>query len=261
MSDLHGKFVWYELMTTDTTAAAEFYTSVIDWTTEDMSGGGMDYTVFNVVGAGRGVAGMMPIPDELKASGMPPNWTGYVAVDDVDAMAQAFVDNGGSVRRPPSDIPGVGRFSVVADPQGAVLIVFKPVPMDNPPPEPTMTPGFAGWNELNAADGPSAFEFYSKVFGWTSFDKMDMGPMGTYQIFAQNGQMHGGMMTKTDDVPVPCWGYYFIVGDIDAAVDKVKAGGGSVINGPMEVPDAWIIQCLDPQGAMFALTGPRMASA
>src|SRR5262249_1963372 len=126
MSDLQGKFVWYELMTTDTAAAAKFYQSVVGWTPAPMDMGGMTYTIFNVPGADRGIAGMMPLPDELKSMGVPPNWTGYVYVDDVDATASKFTELGGSVRRPPSDIPTIGRFAVVADPQGAVICIFKP---------------------------------------------------------------------------------------------------------------------------------------
>jgi hypothetical protein len=259
MSDLQGKFVWYELMTTDTAAAETFYGSVVGWTPRKMDMGEMTYTLFNVPGTERSVGGLMTIPDELKSMGVPPNWTGYVYVDDVDASAKAFTDNGGSVRRPPTDIPSVGRFAVVADPQGAVIIIFKPIPPDTMPPDlDPHTPGLNGWHELYAADWSTAFDFYSKVFGWTKDQAMDMGEMGVYQTFAQNGTMIGGMMTKTPNIPVPCWGYYFIVKGIDTAIDKIKAGGGMVLNGPMEVPGGgFTIQCTDPQGAYFALVGDR----
>jgi predicted enzyme related to lactoylglutathione lyase len=87
---------------------------------------------------------------------------------------------------------------------------------------------------------------------------MDMGAMGTYQIFSADGQMIGGMFTKPPAVPAPFWLYYFVVDAIDAAIERVKAGGGQILNGPMEVPGGdWIIQGRDPQGAMFALVGKR----
>jgi len=259
MSDLHGKFVWYELMTTDTAAAEKFYTSVIDWAPRAMDMGDMRYTVFNVHGTERGVAGLMTIPAELKSIGVPPNWTGYVYVDDVDATAAKFTALGGSVRRPAADIPTVGRFAVVADPQGAVIIIFRPLPMENPPAElEVMTPGLNGWNELYAADGASAFDFYAQVFGWTKDQAMDMGDMGIYQTFAQDGVMIGGMMTKPANIPMPCWGYYFIVRGIDTAIEAVKAGGGTVLHGPTEVPGGgFTAQFVDPQGAYFALVGGR----
>jgi predicted enzyme related to lactoylglutathione lyase len=87
---------------------------------------------------------------------------------------------------------------------------------------------------------------------------MDMGAMGTYQLFAAGGQPIGGMMTKPPSIPIPMWLYYFNVPELDAAVTRIKDGGGQVINGPVEVPGgSWIVQGLDPQGAMFALVAPR----
>ena len=122
-----------------------------------------------------------------------------------------------------------------------------------------MAPGQVGWRELSAADGPKAYDFYSQMFGWTKTEAMDMGDLGVYQLFAAGGKdAVGGIMTKMADMPMPMWLFYFVVGNIDAAVERVKKAGGQVINGPMEVPgDAWIIQGIDPQGAMFALVGDR----
>ncbi len=133
-SDTHGKFIWYELMTPDTQAAASFYGSVVGWTTKEMKIEDLPpYTIFEANGVG--VAGMMDFPAELEGQGIPPNWTGYVAVDDVDQTAKDFEANGGKVRRPPEDIPTIGRFAVVADPHGAVLCIMTPIPPENPPPE------------------------------------------------------------------------------------------------------------------------------
>src|ERR1700731_5084121 len=116
----NGKFVWYDLMTTDTKAAEAFYRSVVGWDAKDS---GMPET-YTLLSAGPVmVGGLMPIPKD--AQGMRPCWSGYVAVDDVDAYAQRVTAAGGTVQRPPTDIPGVGRFAVVADPQGAVFLLFK----------------------------------------------------------------------------------------------------------------------------------------
>ena len=82
--------------------------------------------------------------------------------------------------------------------------------------------------------------------------------MGTYQLFSTGGQPIGGMFTKPPMVPVPFWLYYFNIGGIDAGAERVKAGGGRILNGLMEVPGgSWIVRCGDPQGAMFALVGNR----
>ena len=103
-----------------------------------------------------GVAGMMTIPAEAKAMGAPPCWTGYVWVEDVDAAAAKLTAAGGSVKRPPSDIPGVGRFAVVTDPQGAYFMLFRDAGGNPPPPPAPDTPGLVGWRELHAGDGADA---------------------------------------------------------------------------------------------------------
>ena len=127
-----------------------------------------------------------------------------------------------------------------------------------PPPPPAGAPGHIGWHELHGGDPESAFAFYSGLFGWTKNDAMDMGPMGKYQIFTIKDQQMGGMMKKMAQEPVAHWVYYINVEAIDAAVERVKSAGGQVINGPMEVPGgSWIINGLDPQGAMFALVAPK----
>jgi predicted enzyme related to lactoylglutathione lyase len=250
-----GRFVWYELMTTDTAAARRFYGDVVGWGTRDSSMPGMEYTLFTVGEAG--IGGLMPLPDEAKKMGVPPNWSGYVAVDDVDATAARVQELGGSVHMPPRDIPEVGRFAVVADPQAAVFILFKPsLPGDGP--ADLRTQGHIGWHELYTTDWQSAFTFYSALFGWQKDQAMDMGEMGIYQLFSHEGQQIGGMFNKPAEVPVTFWLYYFNVGDIDAAIERVTKGGGRVLLGPMEVPGGMhIIQGQDPQGAMFALVGTR----
>jgi predicted enzyme related to lactoylglutathione lyase len=118
-------------------------------------------------------------------------------------------------------------------------------------------PGHVGWHELFAADWEQAWAFYRALFGWQKADA-DVGPIGTYQLFSAAGETIGGMFTKPPEVPNPFWLYYFNVGDIDAAMRRVKAAGGSLLTAPIEVPGGrWIVHCSDPQGAVFALTGTR----
>ena len=256
MSNTHGKFIWAELLTTDTGAAQKFYTEVIGWNAADSGQPGMDYTILDA--AGTGVAGLMAIPADAAAGGISPNWGAYVCVDDVDASAQAYTDNGGTICREPSDIPGIGRFAVVADPHGAMLSIMTPLPMEpSPPSPPAGTPGHVGWHELYAGDGEEAFGFYQKLFGWEKSQAMDMGAMGVYQLFSEHGTDVGAMMTKPAQIPAAHWQLYFNVPAIDAALERVTATGGKVLMGPAEVPGpAWIIQCTDPQGAHFSLVAP-----
>lgn len=251
-------FVWYELMTSDAPAAEAFYRSVIGWKTADAGMPGMNYTILS---AGEtGVAGLMALPQEAAERGVPPNWTGYIGVADVDAMAERVRAAGGAVHHPPEDIPGVGRFAVVADPQGAVFCLYKGNMDEQPPQPPAGSPGMIGWHELYAGDLDGAWAFYSSLFGWVKDEAIDMGEMGVYQLFgtgAGAGSSIGGMMKRPPQVPMPCWLYYVNVEAIDAAAARVTAGGGQVLSGPMQVPGgSWIVQCQDPQGAMFAMVAP-----
>ena len=256
MPNSPNNFVWYDLMTTDTKAAEAFYSSVAGWRSHDS---GMPDRSYVILSANEvPIGGLMPIPPEAGAAGARPMWNAYVGVDDVDAFAKRVTQAGGSVHRGPEDIPGVGRFAVIADPHGASLMLFKGT-TDAPPPAPAPgTPGHIGWYELYAGNGEQAFAFYSGLFGWSKREAMDMGPMGVYQLFATDGDAVGGIMTKPKEVPAPMWLYYINVDDIEAAEKRVKDNRGKVLNGPMQVPGgSWILQCSDPQGAMFALVGPK----
>lgn len=254
MTSTAAPFCWYELMTTDLAAAQAFYAKVVGWSTRDSGMPGFAYSLLS--SGGLDVAGAMALPPHLVEAGVPPHWIGYVRVEDVDAMLPRLVAAGGSVHKPAEDIPGVGRFAVVADPHGAGFCLFReaaPMPPREPDPNPCR-PGFVGWHELQAGDGDAAFAFYASLFGWTEADRHDMGPMGVYRLFATGAGAVGGMMTKVPQCPRPFWLYYFGVEALDAAIERLTAAGGRVAMGPMEVPGgAWIVQAFDPQGAMFAL--------
>ena len=257
MSEPQGQFAWYELMTTDAPDAIAFYSAVIGWKVHAAGPQHGDYMILSAGDAGAG--GLMPMPKSVRDAGGRPGWMGYITVDDVDAMERRVAEAGGSVHRSASDIPEVGRFAVVADSQGAVFTLFEPLPGGPAPPPAGETPGRIGWHELHAGSWEPAFAFYAGLFGWTKTDAVDMGPMGTYQTFATaaDGMMAGGMMTKAPAIPAPFWLYYFNVGDINAAVARVKEQHGQVMNGPMPVPGGqWIAQCMDRQGAMFAMVAP-----
>lgn len=212
----------------------------------------MPHSTYLILHAGDKMAGgMMALAD----GAMPPAWTGYVGVDDVDAKAHAAKAAGGAIFREPSEIPGVGRFAVVGDPHGAAFILFKPN-SDATPEDLSQKPGHVGWHELHAGDSEADFAFYAALFGWTKTEAMEMPGMGVYQMFSTGGPTVGGMMTARAPMR-PHWLFYFNVEAIDAAKARVEAGGGKILNGPMEVPGGqWVAQCMDPQGAMFAMVAP-----
>jgi uncharacterized protein len=255
MATVQSAFIWYELMTSDVTAAKSFYGAVVGWRMQDFPN--MTYTVLQ---AGEtGIGGMMTLPQSASDAGMKPCWVGYIYAADVDSAAIELQRLGGKIHREPADIPDVGRFAMGADPQGAAFYLFKPgqpeTARESVPPN---TPGHIGWHELHAADWPKAFDFYNAMFGWLKGDSVDMGPMGTYQLFTINGIAVGGMMNSPAATTARFWLYYFNVDDIDAAGARITAAGGKIIQGPHQVPGGtWIVQATDPQGAWFALVGPK----
>ncbi len=257
MSEEVCKFVWYELTTPDLDAAQDFYREVVGWHIVDAA---MPSYRYGIMSAGTlMVGGMMAINDEMKARGVPPCWTGYVGVSDVDAKTSQFKAAGGAIHLPPTDVPGVGRFSLVSDPFGAALILFKPQSDETPATVERGTPGHFGWNELMAGEREAAVDFYAAMFGWTKTSAFDMGTTGIYQMFSTGADNNaGGIMTKSPDIPFSFWAYYVNVESTNAAVERIKACGGNVINGPMQVPTGqWVAQCQDPQGAFFSVLGPK----
>jgi len=254
MTNSISSFVWYELMSTDVAAAKSFYGNLVGWNAQDVPMPGMTYTLLRV--GDRQVGGMMTMPPQLCDAGMKPSWTAHIGVQDVDAAAAKLQQLGGKIHRPPTDIADVGRFAAVADRQGARFCLFEPLQ----PAQRTVSraPGDIGWHELHTNDWPSALEFYRAMFGWLPGDGVDMGPMGTYQLFTIAGTAAGGMFNSPAAQPGCFWLYYFIVEDIDAAAKRVGDGGGKIVQGPHQVPGGgWIVQAADPQGAAFALLGVR----
>ena len=249
-----GGFIWYELMTTDLDAAVAFYGAVVGWDIRDSGMPGMRYMIFGK--DGKDVGGMVA----WSSMGMdkPAGWKGHIHTTDVDAATNAVVADGGTEFWAPTEIPGVGRFSVVGDPQGVEYLLFQPNQAETRPRLQPQEVGAAGWNELTTTDWEKAWAFYSRHYGWTADVAVDMGPMGTYQTFSTSTS-GGGMMTMppflAEKGMKPAWLFYFTVDDIKAAAQRVTDNGGTVTHGPSPVPGgAWILQGTDPQGGAFAVT-------
>ena len=257
-------FVWYELLTTDLDAATKFYCDVVGWAPREITGPGMRYTVLGMNPQTRGVAGLMQMPEHLTSAAATPFWVGYISAEDVDAAAAEATAAGATIHREPTDIPHVGRFAVVADPQGAIFHLFKPTPQAEVPP--ALAPdadGIVGWHELMTTDSLAAWTFYASQFGWTISEEYDMGPAGVYRTFSSNDQgMTGGMMTIPDSLraqmPRPDWNFYFTVPNIREAKTRIEAAGGVILHGPVQVPGgSWIVNGLDPQGGRFSLLSKK----
>lgn len=247
--DTRGLFVWFDLMTTDPAAAQAFYKSVMGWGIQMW---GESYPMLTV--GDTAVGGINELPNDARAAGAPPHWMAHIATPDVDATVARAEEMGATIMHPPTDIPSVGRFAVLADPQGAVFAVFHGDDEPRPPHLPEV--GEFSWFELATTDHAAAFEFYATLFGWQAADAMDMGGGAIYQLFRDSSGRWdmGGIFDMPPAAPAPNWLLYVRVADIDAACERIVAGGGQVVNGPIEVPGGdRVAQALDPQGGSFAV--------
>jgi hypothetical protein len=258
----HGSFVWYELITPDPDGAKAFYDAVVGWTIEATASFPNGYRMIGR-SDGKSAGGLLPLTDEMREHGARPVWLGYIAVDDVDDEVARIEADGGKALMPPFDIPDVGRVAMVADPQGAPFYVMKPIPPAGQPDAESDVfsvdqPQHVRWNELSTSEQDSAIGFYTRRFGWAQEGDMDMGEYGRYAFIQRGGLMIGAIMPRMPDMPVSLWTYYIGVDDIDRAAAAVNAGGGKILNGPMEIPGGeYALNGMDPQGAAFGLVGPR----
>ncbi len=245
-----GDFVWYELRTPKPDAAPSFYQHVISgWSSRPMAGFD-DYTLFLTEQGPLG--GAAPLTERAKQVGAPPHWMSSVHVADVDATVSQIRQLGGRVVVEPAEHPDIGRFAIAADPFGAVIGVCTPArPMKV---RDASKPGEVCWHELISEDHEASLRFYGKLFGWRKRGEFAMGAMGTYLLYGNEERDLGGMFTLAKDQHPSAWNYYIQVSDLDAAIERAKAKGGSLFNGPMTVPSgARIAQLSDPQGAGFSL--------
>ncbi|HEY7928723.1 MAG TPA: VOC family protein [Steroidobacteraceae bacterium] len=238
-------------MTDDTAGAAEFYAQVIGWQVQSPAHPNGDYSVF--AAGRRQVGGVMSLPQHAREAGARPHWLPYIGADDVDASVARVEQLGGKVLRAASDVADIGRYAVLADPQGAAFGVYRP---ERSGPAASARPGqgeFA-WQELATTDFEAAFRFYSELFGWESLQRMDMGPAGTYLIFGRDGVRQGGIYRLSAQMPAPYWLSYISVADVDAVAGKAREHAARIVNGPMDVPDGGrIAQLLDRSGVLFAI--------
>lgn len=238
-----GTFVWHDLATSDPGAAERFYTAVVGW----------EIQPFELMpGYRMWIAGGEPIGGvaQLDAEAVP-GWLGYVSVEDADEAARRVETLGGRVLVRPTDIPNGGRYTVFADPQGAVLAAYRSssnqmMPKDRP------AVGEFSWHELATTDPEAALDFYGALFGWERTEEFDMGEIGPYRMFAAGDGGGGGVYQVRGESPA--WLHYARVTDLDGASAKAVELGARLVVEPMEVPGGdRVATALDPQGIMFAL--------
>ncbi len=244
---LLGKFVWHENYSNDVDAAKKFYAALFGWDFETWKPGEADYSMVKV--GDQMHAGFMTVQ-----GGEPPHWLGIVQVEDCDEIARKVEAAGGKIYAGPFDIPEVGRFTVIGDPQGAVLSAMAAGAdtQETPPAE-----GVFVWDELHTPDVEGAKSFYAEVFGWTSAD-MDMGESGTYTMFKRSGDVDvAGAYPSAEGQGPPHWLVYVGCDDVDATTSRAAELGGTALLEPSDVPGVGRLAVLqDPQGAVFGIFNP-----
>lgn len=240
-----GTFIWHENNSTDAEKAKSFYTELLGWDTEAWPGE-QEYTIIKVGDKGHGGIA-------AAQGGAPSHWMGNVLVEDVDEVARRAEAAGGEVLYGPEDIPEVGRFALISDPQGAVVSAFAPRPQGDG----ELGEGVFVWDELHTSDPAAAKSFYGEVFGWTARDQ-DMGGF-TYTIFQnRSGTDVGGCFPLQEGMQAsPHWLVYIGTDDVDASTARAKELGATVHIEPADIPDVGRFSVIeDPAGAAVGLYKP-----
>jgi uncharacterized protein len=247
-----GTPCWVDLATPDIEAAAEFYSGLFGWDVPEQPNSAEMGGYRRAKKNDKDVAGMMPLMQE----GQPPAWSTYVSVDDADTIARAVQENEGTMVAEPMDVMDLGRMAVFTDPSGAFFGIWQPGTFAGA--QLANEPGTVGWNELSTRDPEGAKAFYGRIFGWEAND-LEMEDGGIYTEWRVDGAPVGGMLDMRgrmpDEIP-PHWGVYFGTEDTDATVEKVKAGGGELLFGPMDIEPGRFATVRDPFGASFNVMQP-----
>lgn len=253
MEKLHsaGSFCWFELGTTDSSAAKNFYSSLFGWTTVDspMGDSGFVYTTFLLDGKRTG--GCYTLMPDMLAQGVPPHWMEYVCVDSADASSEKAKAAGGTVINGPFDVRDYGRMSIIHDPTGAHFGIWQP--NSHTGSEIAGVPGTFCWTDLMTSDVTKAAQFYETLFGW----EIEQPKEGSDYIHIKNGEQHIGGIPPARFLPPnvpPHWLAYVLVTDCDSSTSQAQALGAKVVVPAMSMEDVgrWSI-IADPQGAVFAL--------
>ncbi|WLW57138.1 VOC family protein [Streptomyces sp. YU58] len=236
---------WAEVGAPALEVAKEFYSALFGWRSETDSREEMGGYTIAYVGH-LPVAGLVPLGEEPQ---QPVVWYVTFAVSDVDAVVAKVRSAGGSVVFEPGDVPGMGRFASVSDPQGAAFQLWQAAGFEGA--GLLNAPGSLGWVELMTRAPERAVDFYTTVFGWS------VDASARYPQWGLDGADFGGMVTMDDKFPPevpPHWLPYFAVEDVDTASATATEAGGTVLMEPTTVPEGPRIAVLrDPHGAMFGV--------
>jgi hypothetical protein len=178
-----------------------------------------------------------------------------VATPDVEETLGKALARGAELLAGVTEVATVGKMAILKDPQGAIFAAYTPEAA--PPGRGRPSLREFSWHELLTSNPEGAFTFYRSLFGWEKTEALDMGELGIYQMYRRPGETFdlGGIYKTPPQIPAPPhWLLYVRVPDMEGALKAVQTGGGQVVSGPREVQGGdRIAQCLDPEGAAFAL--------
>ncbi len=246
---------WADLLARDGQAAKDFYTALFGWTYDDHPAGpDMVYTMFSH----NGMAACASAEAGPGQENLPPHWSVYVTVDDLEAAVERATKAGGTVVLGPMDVTPmpdhtVGRMAIIQDREGAFLRLWYPVAHTGA--GVMMEPGALCWFELATTDPESARDFYQQTLG-VEINLDENIEEYSYWLMTVNDQMVGGIMQIGEDwgpVP-PNWGVYFGVNDVEATVARAQELGGRLVHGPADITDFARFAVLgDAEGAVFTV--------
>lgn len=247
---LAGKFVWHDLLTTDSPAAERFYGGLFDWTFEAQAGRQNPYKVARLGGVP--VGGIVDV-SARKAEVPASTWLSYVSVLDVDGAVAGVRDHGGKVLREPTDLGTHARAAVVVDPKGALFGLAR-IARGDPPDDPPPSVGTFLWMEYVAEDVPAALAFYGAALGFTS-GRIDGGAAHVeYHALTSAGRPRAGLYERPWKELRSNWLPYVRVADAAASAKRAETLGGRVVLAPRpEVRKGTIAIVTDPTGAAVAL--------
>lgn len=240
-----GAVAWLDMMLPARDEALQFYQPLLGWTGEADPQDPHRYAVQQV--HGKSVAGIGAMPEGEPV--MP--WTGYFAVDDIEAAVGRITENGGSVILGATEAPGVGRFAHGKDPSGAAFGLWQPAPF--PGFEVYGEPGSVYWLELVTTDGKSCADFYAALFG-AEVQAMPEMP-DSYWTLHVAGEPRAGIL-RVDEVATPHWRPYFQVADVDIAIAAALAAGAHLTEEAMDTPFGRMAGLIDPFGVEIKVATP-----
>jgi predicted enzyme related to lactoylglutathione lyase len=242
-----GKFVWMDLLTDKVPEVKKFYGELLGWEFEGEDKADAPYTLIKF--EGKPIGGI--VYTDLKKGVNESQWLSYLSVPDVDQAAEYVQTHGGKVYRQPWDLNDRGRLSVVADPEGALLVLFKAIGGDPADHKPEIDEWL--WNELLTSDVDSALAFYKGLAGYNE-ETTELTPEHKYHMLLINSKPRAGIVKIPFENVKPNWLPYVRVEDPAALVKKVEALGGRVYLAPTEeIRKGSIAVIIDPSGAAMAL--------